>query len=71
MPHGNQNVPPNNPWGHGNRSPPDFSINLIHGFSRFKRFLPGRSSSGFVIFLIFSLIGLLIWTSLYTTFQIS
>ncbi|MCW8876912.1 MAG: FtsH protease activity modulator HflK [Kangiellaceae bacterium] len=60
------NNPQGDPWGGGNKSPPDLDQILNKNFDRFKKFLPGGSPSGFLTLLTVVFLGTFIWTALYT-----
>jgi len=57
---------PNDPWGAGNKSPPDLDKVLTQSIDHFKKLLPGGSPSRFLILLIVFFLGTLIWSALYT-----
>ncbi len=57
---------PGDPWGRGNKSPPDLDQLIRQGQERFKQALPGGGPAGALIFMALILVGLSAWTTLYT-----
>ncbi len=57
---------PDDPWGAGNKSPPDLDRILTQSTDHFKKLIPGGSPSRFLILLIVIFLGTLMWGALYT-----
>ncbi len=58
--------PPRDPWGGGNRTPPDLDQLLVQNIERVKKMLPGGSPFRFLIIFLVALFGFSLWTALYT-----
>jgi modulator of FtsH protease HflK len=54
------------PWGRGNSSPPDLDQLIRQGKAQLRNALPGGSPTGAMFFILIVLLGLGIWTTLYT-----
>ncbi len=66
MPQDKDNDSSGDPWGVGNKSPPDFEQLFNQNMGRFKKFLPGGSPSKFFILLTIFFFSILTWTAFYT-----
>jgi membrane protease subunit HflK len=60
------NDPPGDPWGAGNKSPPDLNDVFSDNTQRLKKLLPGGSPSSFFILLVIFLFASSSWTVFYT-----
>jgi membrane protease subunit HflK len=63
MPPSNGN---DNPWGQGNNTPPDLDQLIRQAQARFKQALPGGSPTGAMFLIALILLGMGIWTTLFT-----
>lgn len=60
------NDDPDPPWGAGNKSPPDLDKILKDSINRFKTGFLGRASTKLIFIISIFLLGIFIWTALYT-----
>ncbi len=60
------NEPPGEPWGEGNKSPPDLNDLFSEHFQRLKKILPGGSPIGFVTLFAIFFIASILWSAFYT-----
>lgn len=58
--------PPGDPWGGGNKSPPDLNDVFNDNFQRLKKNLPGSSPAGFFILIAIFFFANILWSALYT-----
>jgi len=70
MPNGNDQDTLGDPWERDKRTPAQLDLRIKRGYTRFKQFLPDGYPSGtlagFVYFILLLLIGLSVWSAVYT-----